>query len=807
MKSPLLAKTSANNVSISYKATFFMILWLLLFLHFYIHPVAEKALSMIPPPDPRRFGALTTFFTMARHIEHLSELFPGTSLNNYNFRGPNTVVVTPFERFCFPITPFCDDVCSKRQKPDKSSAEVPFCRNRVASTPYECWMTKDMKCWGLDKNVWDGMQEWAVISEDLIGNAGIPWIHFMLPEGVHFFLFGRGPAENLSHHEIMLQIMNSNELLRELTTRKTAEDKFLFAGHSRGAGWAACANLIMARSGVKKENRFAIGSGAPLADEEFQMAYTQEANGFETSVFLILGISESPSPTVDVNMDVYPIFRSSDRIGYRTMAQFAYVCYSLNGNLHCLDPQNQYVRKGGMSRTVQSLRRGDPMVSVTHDFRSYQSCFVACANYFASKQGDYSPNIKSFTIVPQTTFVRPLPNPLPPHLAHLAYLARPRSPGSSSQAGPSSDSGSPPPLPPTPPHYFNRSPVPTQIIAQQMMQQNPSLQFGFGPRQGPPIPAAQMLSMNPMAPPATQQQTYGVGYAQHPSRMQMPPTGFPPGVPPNTFPAAQQRMVYQQVGQHHASSPQNYPAQAQQNVPGQIYTQPNVLASQNVPNVAQLQMHSQQSAAQTQQQLHPSQGSTRSQQQMHSMQSASRTQQQINPMQSSSRTQQGPRSFSPPQRLASQSSLSPDATPFYSAPSSPSPAAGVSTRPSQLASSSQTSRARQPSPLARQQTRPEEAPTRPRSASAQSSPDLSSMRQFGPVGSPGSPRSFGPVGSPSSPQSAEVPMQMPSGRSPFGPHLLSPPPEPPTEPPLPQQVSDVLSALNLDETEDETPKR
>jgi len=386
MKSPLLVKSDPRKASqkpsvlfITLTCSFFILL----------SQISQWNGQSVQETDvgvaQNRFGMFDTYFKLAGYAE---QMLPGR-----NYRGPSTQILTPFYSYCSAHTPLCDVLCQERWRTKRRSqfTEPATCRNHFA-VQQECWQTQGMRCWGLDKLVWDGREEWTVLTQDMKGESGNKWIHFRSQnQKVHFFLFGAGSGPQAKpYFDITQMIFGSTSLMRELTSGNQ-DDFWFFAGHSQGAAWAAAMNFIMAQSGVPETNRHVIGTGAPLVEEQFHKEYNRDTNPQESSVFLLVALAQ---PTGAVYTDVSMIARASDK-GTMTLNQFAYVCMNIAGKLTCLDPQP--VSSISISRTIELLPAEPTIISFLASFQTYQQCFIACTQVFVNRKIDFSPNIHAYT--------------------------------------------------------------------------------------------------------------------------------------------------------------------------------------------------------------------------------------------------------------------------------------------------------------------------------------------------------------------------------------------------------------------------
>jgi len=387
MKSPLLVKSNAPRLF--QNRSLFLIFFTCSFFILLSRISRRNGRQSMKERDvgvaQNRFGMFHTYFTLGGYAD---QMLPGR-----NYPGPQTQTLTPFYSYCSAHTPLCDKLCQERWRTKRQSqqTESATCRNQFAFQQ-ECWPTQGMRCWGLDKMVWDGREEWIVLTQDMKGESGNRWIHFRSQsQKAHFFLFGMGTGPKAkAYFDIAQMIIGSASLMRELTSGNQ-DDFWFFAGHSQGAAWAAATNFIMAESGVPEGRRHVIGTGAPLVEQQFHTEYYRDTNPQETNVFLLLALMQ---PTGVVFTDVSIISRASDK-GTMTLNQFAYVCVNIAGILTCLDPQPS--SSISISKTIELLPAETTIISFLSSFHTYQQCFLACAHVFVKRGVDFSPNIHSYT--------------------------------------------------------------------------------------------------------------------------------------------------------------------------------------------------------------------------------------------------------------------------------------------------------------------------------------------------------------------------------------------------------------------------
>lgn len=94
---------------------------------------------------------------------------------------------------------------------------------------------------------------------------GVPWIQFnSRSKPIRFFIFGWG--EIRPYREIISTIQsNPSDSLLDAISKVHPTDLIALGGHSQGAAWAACLNVVLAQSGRSAEFRHVIGTGTFLS--------------------------------------------------------------------------------------------------------------------------------------------------------------------------------------------------------------------------------------------------------------------------------------------------------------------------------------------------------------------------------------------------------------------------------------------------------------------------------------------------------------------------------------------------------------
>jgi len=400
MENPLISKIVERR---SENAFFYIFTILTLFTfaiflhhHHFVSPTATSESDVGMPVD--RLHLLRTYFILAALPDEMRE--------HPNYLGPNTNIVDL--RFCLaPETPSCDGICEYRRRGVHHPS--PFCKSQRRSSEtgsIECWETNDMRCWGWDSSVHDGIQEWDVMSEDLTGTFGVPWIHFAsstIPI-TQFIVFGRGQIKPFVSISDTLRTFPTSPLLMHLRTI-SMNTLVVLGGHSQGAAWAACLNIFLRNLGRPSWSRYVIGTGTPLADLEFHRTWDDLADAQETSTFLLSAITETTSEA-RLMTDIYMAQQSMEPF-VKTFPQHAFACTpDINGKIKCQDPQPILF---SMTNTLQNTRPAvdDTLIQALHNFGTYQLCFFKCETYFAKYGITFEPNVGEFQIQPPYTNLHP----------------------------------------------------------------------------------------------------------------------------------------------------------------------------------------------------------------------------------------------------------------------------------------------------------------------------------------------------------------------------------------------------------------
>jgi len=473
MKSPLLKSKDLNNVNNQF--SHFYIFSFFSFCIFLVHysnrthgAVLEKALGV----SPERIALYKPYFTLAS--------FPNAMRQQKNYAGRNTVKAFPFEQHCTEDTPYCDTICRERKEIDPRVIKSPFCINRHnvwesgITGQMECWKSDTMRCWGVETSVWDGAEEWDVVASDLEGNMGVPWIQFNSRESrIRFFVFGWG--EIRPYREIISTIRNLQaQSLFNAIMNVGASDMIVLAGHSQGAAWATCLNVVLAQHGRSSIFRHVIGTGTPLADMHFHQRFEALASPAETSSFLLVALQDGGG---QILTDITPINRAAD-YPVKTFPQFGFGCNAVGGRVICLDPQPQQFSQ---AHTVQIAQDNPNRSAITalHDFGTYGLCFEACYPYFETQQISFNPNTLSFVkTIPSNADIQQ-PSQFPMLHSSGLILQPPQAPnqppsiqGQISSQGPTSAFQRPRPSTPSAIFQASASPI--------------SLSFPSAPRSSPP---------------------------------------------------------------------------------------------------------------------------------------------------------------------------------------------------------------------------------------------------------------------------------------------------------------------------------
>lgn len=401
MKSPLLS----NNVEEDRRKNSFLIIFIIFltlftiaFCHHQFVSLKSTSESDVGMPVDR-LHLLRTYFTLGG--------LPDEMRLHQNYLGPSTNIVD--RRFCLiPGTRTCDEICQDRVA-GRANSDY-FCKSQKISPEtgsIECWETRDMRCWNLDSSVHDGIQEWDIMSQDLTGALGVPWVHFAsrtIPVR-RFIVFGRGQIRPYATIAEIMRTFQESPLFVQL--RSVSMDTLVvLGGHSEGAAWAACLNIFLSRKlGRPASSRYVIGTGTPLADLKFHRIWEEVADAGETSTFLLSAVRETTAER-RLLTDVLMAQQSTEPFA-KTFPQHAFACTpDTNGRIKCEDPQPTLF---SMTNTIQSAQQGrdDTLLQTLHDFETYQLCFFKCEGYFARNGVTFEPNVEEFQIQPPYTNLHP----------------------------------------------------------------------------------------------------------------------------------------------------------------------------------------------------------------------------------------------------------------------------------------------------------------------------------------------------------------------------------------------------------------
>jgi len=388
MKSPLLIKDaprSKNPWSIFLK---FVLSFVFTFF-FFILIIPRVSRSFEEPVAALGIHLYALHFQMG----HL----PDTMKTRKHYRGRDTKALLPFEMHCSEDTPPCDNICDNIQNhihqvvEGQLLEEQPFisesCVHSLEGGGSECWPTKDMRCWGLDPSVWDGIQEWTILSQDLSDSTpGLRWIHFRSQDSAtHLFVFGAGTITSLRDVD---QKFQQNDALQLRFTMVPENEVLILSGHSMGAGWATYINAYLGKRRRPPETRILVTTGTPLVGLKYHASFEQD---LARTGRLLLAMEVDGKIVTDVEMvresqDVSNSFPAS-------LSQFAYACKEVDDGIQCIDPQPQIF---SIDSSLVAFDASDPRVKVLHEFQNYQICFLACSPYFTSHDITFPPNVDNY---------------------------------------------------------------------------------------------------------------------------------------------------------------------------------------------------------------------------------------------------------------------------------------------------------------------------------------------------------------------------------------------------------------------------
>jgi len=326
--------------------------------------------------------------------------------NSRHFCGVNTMKYVPFEQFCPHGTPPCDHICQERMLGKDVSSPVCVSTNTFSGKEeHECWPTTDMRCWGMEKFVWDGSKEWKVIQDDLVGEPGMTWIHLqdMVAPFAHLIVFGHGKIT--SFDKMAHQFTESKKLMKTLDSIPM-EVGIMLCGHSMGAAWATYTHAFL---GIRKKphnKRFVVATGMPLASRQYNQLFRAENSHTKFTRILLLALESQGRMLTDVQM----IEQAPDLSNAVSLPQFAYACNIDAGIFMCKDPQPARFSIDDSLATLHN-KFDDPIVNLLNDFNSYRQCFDACTLKFLRQDFKYGANIDGFQPrpLPPADSFRPLP--------------------------------------------------------------------------------------------------------------------------------------------------------------------------------------------------------------------------------------------------------------------------------------------------------------------------------------------------------------------------------------------------------------